>query len=963
MTIFRFKDFQFDDQSNQLTHKLHELHLQPKAAQLLAFFLNHRGEILAKETLLEAVWSETAVTEHVLFQCLKKLRAVLKQDEDGTFIKTYPGQGYQWVHDTVIDTAKKRRPYQAIVLSGVAVVLSLILIVRLQKDSDQTVTRQSIAVADFKDLSANADQEWYGIAIAEILRADLASKPSLRLISGESTARAGRELGLSQSDSHAPETMQVIRNYLGNDYWIGGSYLVEGDRLRLNLIFQETQKGSVVFSASKTGATSEFLSLVNDIANAVAKQMGETGDDGLEEVLVADILQANPEAARSYLLGLRSLRRQAYRESIAYFELALASDPNSSLILSRLAQAWTHLGYIPKAQQYAKQALAHAQELPVTEKLIVQAVADKSFHHWAVAAGRYQTLFTLYPDEPEYGLMLAESLIEDGVHDRAIIVLDQLSRHAGIVSDPRIALLRARAARLQATPSVMVENASKAIEQAKVQGSISVEAEALLLNCEGQRRLGNLKDAFEAAEKARVLYVSLDDQHGFAESLLQTGNTHMQTGQYDEAEASYKRAREVKESIGQKNGLGSVLNNLGAIAYHRGQLDQAHEFFSSAKEAFEFVDDKKRTANALINLGIIQVANANFDTAFDHYQNADVLYRSIGNVDGQYRVVHSLATLFHSKGDPQSALSQLERAVDLVRENHLNAELTRTLLNYGMTQRQLLDLGGARNSLAEAVSLAISQGQSRLAGASQFRLGELLLHFGDHEKAASTFIAAAQSYREVDDEPSARMCLAWRYIVNWETGSFESDSWNEFLHQPDVDIQQEADVLIILARMEIEDGNSASAVKHMQTALQLVLKKHDKHHEITTRRWLVEALISDHQIDEALIEYESASVILNKANFPFEALMYQITEAKLLRRQDNVSAAIRPLETLCHQLADSGLYLLEIEAQILRARIACEINQLADCERANKRSFELTNKFGFTRLANQIPRCEQTLIP
>ncbi|MCB1041540.1 MAG: tetratricopeptide repeat protein [Acidobacteria bacterium] len=951
MTVFQFHDFQFDDQINQLKRGDQEIKLQPKVAQLLAHFLNNQGDILSKDDVLRAVWSETAVTDHVLFQSLKKLRAILKQDKDDLFIKTYPGQGYQWVCVTNEQVPPTRRPMLSIVFVA-AIVLTLGLLFIFTKN--ESGPRSAIAVSDFRALNTDIAHDWYGTAIAEILRADLTSRPALRLISGESTARATRELKLSDSDSHAPETMNAIRRYLGTDYWVDGSYLLEGDQLHLNLVFQETEHGSVVFTLSQTGQANDMLTLVRDIANTVAQKIGKAELPDSKPVLVTELLGANPEAAKSYMLGLRSLRTQSFGEAVSHLEAALAADPDSPLILSRLAQAWSCLGYIGKAQMYAEQAQIHQEQLTPTERLMVQATLDKTHHRWLAAANSYQALFTLFPDEPDYGLMLADALIEGGDPARATEVLDLLSSSKKFPIEPRITLLRAKIAQLQAISEQLVRYAEDAVEKAHQQGSLSVEAESWLLVSEGKRKLGHLEDSFSAADKAMGLFQELDDRNGVAEALIQLGNTHMQKGALDRAESNYLKAFHLKSAISQQLGLGSALNNLGAIAYRRNRKDQAHQYFSQAKQAFDTVGDIKRAANTLINMGIIQVSFGNFDTAFEHYQNADVLYRSIGNIDGQYRVVHSLATLFHRKGDPQSALSQLKRAVAIVRENQLNAELPRALMNYGMTQRQLVDIAGAQNSLREAVDIAVSQDQTGMAGQTQFKLGSLFLQMGDLEQAKKLFTKAAAAYREIDEPGNARKCQVAGYLASWESGDFQYSEWEAFVQE--IDHNQDPDVLLMMARVEQEEGRSEAAVALMRAALERVLTTGDVHQEIVVRRQLVEALISANNIPSAAQEFETASRVLEEANFPFEELLYQITKARLQQRQQRYIP--NNLDSLCRQLEAKGLFLIELEAQILRARIARDQNKFELCESASTRAAALCREHHVMRQSDHITACE-----
>src|SRR5262249_43902115 len=62
--------------------------------------------------------------------------------------------------------------------------------------------RRSIAVIGFKNLSGRGDAAWLSPAMSDMLTTELAAGGQLRTISGESIARAKRDLLLSDIDSY-----------------------------------------------------------------------------------------------------------------------------------------------------------------------------------------------------------------------------------------------------------------------------------------------------------------------------------------------------------------------------------------------------------------------------------------------------------------------------------------------------------------------------------------------------------------------------------------------------------------------------------------------------------------------------------------------------------------------------------------------------------------------------------------
>ncbi len=82
------------------------LPLPPKPFAVLAYLVAHAGQVVSKETLLEAVWPHTAVTEGVLKTCLGQIRQVLGETARAPqYIATLHRRGYRFVAPVVEATA------------------------------------------------------------------------------------------------------------------------------------------------------------------------------------------------------------------------------------------------------------------------------------------------------------------------------------------------------------------------------------------------------------------------------------------------------------------------------------------------------------------------------------------------------------------------------------------------------------------------------------------------------------------------------------------------------------------------------------------------------------------------------------------------------------------------------------------------------------------------------------------
>ena len=94
--MLRFAGFEFDQQRAALRGPDSALiKLRPKTFDLLNLFIANPGRILSKQELMEAVWPNVHVGEDGLFQCIRELRAALRDDQR-QIVKLVSGRGYMF---------------------------------------------------------------------------------------------------------------------------------------------------------------------------------------------------------------------------------------------------------------------------------------------------------------------------------------------------------------------------------------------------------------------------------------------------------------------------------------------------------------------------------------------------------------------------------------------------------------------------------------------------------------------------------------------------------------------------------------------------------------------------------------------------------------------------------------------------------------------------------------------------
>ena len=96
--VYRFENVEVDTLRCRLKQRDEELHLRQQAFAVLVYLLENRDRVISKDELISEVWSNTAVVDDALVQCIKDIRRALNDDPHRPrFIRTIPKLGYRFI--------------------------------------------------------------------------------------------------------------------------------------------------------------------------------------------------------------------------------------------------------------------------------------------------------------------------------------------------------------------------------------------------------------------------------------------------------------------------------------------------------------------------------------------------------------------------------------------------------------------------------------------------------------------------------------------------------------------------------------------------------------------------------------------------------------------------------------------------------------------------------------------------
>src|SRR5580704_12653858 len=592
--VFQFGEFEMDARARTLRRDKAPVTLNFRTFEMLLYFVQNPGRVLTRDELLKNVWPDAFVDEHSLAQSISVLRRALDEKPgDNSYIVTLPGRGYQFVAPvqvvapeklamvpnaetaassgpggvvfqqhtirTSVITEEKQQlslspPRNRAVVRLVAVLAVAVIAVagyyvwtrfhRAQPPPNSAAgssimtplaARRSIAVLGFRNLSGRPEEGWLSTALSEMLSTELEAGEKLRLISGEDVARTKLDLPLADADSLSRETLARLHKDLDSDLIVLGSYTALGEkpgtRIRLDLRLQDTVAGETIADVAVVGSEADLFDMASQAGSRLREKLGVEAVSPVEAVSVRASSPSNREAARLYSEGLARLRVLDALEARDLLQQAVAADSKFSLAHSALAEAWSRLGYDKKAQQEARQAYDLSTNLSREERLVVEGRYRDIDHEYEKAIEIYRALFTLFPDNLDYGLKLAAVQTRGSQGHDALATVESLRKLAPPASeDPRIEFVEVQAWNLLGDSVHKEQPLARAVEKAKAQGSRLVLAEAREMQCGFWRDFRSpTENAVAACREARDIFAAAGDQEGEARSLRIWADVAFQT--------------------------------------------------------------------------------------------------------------------------------------------------------------------------------------------------------------------------------------------------------------------------------------------------------------------------------------------------------------------------------------------------------------------------------------------------
>ena len=253
------------------------------------------------------------------------------------------------VADTMpVAPGQKKHAWMYVAIVGAVLSIGLFFLGRYgfrnATSSSSELPGKSIAVLPFDNLSRDPDNAYFAEGVQDEILTRLAKVADLKVISRTSTQRF----------KSAPSDLREIAKQLGVMHIVEGSVQKANDQVRVNVQLINAMTDAHLWADTYDRKLTDIFSVESEIAKTIADTL-QAKLTGSEKQMMAAHPTTDTAAYELYHKG-RSLWEKRSGDNIpkatAFFEQAIARDPNYALAYAGLAQAYILVPFYTGADRF-----------------------------------------------------------------------------------------------------------------------------------------------------------------------------------------------------------------------------------------------------------------------------------------------------------------------------------------------------------------------------------------------------------------------------------------------------------------------------------------------------------------------------------------------------------------------------------------------------------------------------------
>ncbi len=341
------------------------LKLEPTPMELLLFLVQHRGELVTRDQIVERIWGKDVFldTDNSINGAIRKIRQVLKDDpEQPRFVETVSGRGYRFIAPVREPEAQEQqdrspdlpaatmprgktgtRQEKRLAVAAVAVLALAALAYFYLRGAPKLTDKDTIVLADFSNTTG--DSVFDG-TLRQGLAVQLEQSPFLSLISEERIQQVLRLMGKPADARLTPEIAREICERTASAAVLDGSIASLGSQYVLGLRAQDCRTGDVLAEEQVQAAKKEdVLIALGQMASKFRTRVGESLTTVKKyDVPLAEATTSSLEALKAYSAGWQVVSSTGSAAAVPFFSRAIEIDPDFASAYAALGRMYGDIG-------------------------------------------------------------------------------------------------------------------------------------------------------------------------------------------------------------------------------------------------------------------------------------------------------------------------------------------------------------------------------------------------------------------------------------------------------------------------------------------------------------------------------------------------------------------------------------------------------------------------------------------
>ena len=679
----------------------------------------------------------------------------------------------------------------------------------------------SLAILPFRNASTDLSIDWLGPSLADMLSTDVGQSAHLRTISPDRLHQVLSDLRITPGSTIDSTMVGRIAQFSNADTVVWGQYVRFGDQIRIDATLLDLKRNRREALKIEAANEKEIPRTVDGLADLIRKNLA-VSPDVLKELKASSFQPTSKSvsALRVYNQGVQLLREGKNLDALKYFQNSTKDDAEFALAFSKMAEAYSRLGYDIEAEHSASKAVELSENLPAAEKYLIAANHFRIAKDYPKAIEAYQNLARVSPDNPDIEAALGAIYENSGDFAKARDFYQKLL--AANPKDTTTLLAVGRVEILSGNPQASLDPLNRALSLAIQVDNQEQKGTILHVLGAAYSYLNKPDDALQNYKQALEIRRSLGQKKGIADGLNMIAGTYDGLGKSDLALKNYNSALQIYREIGDQQDIGNVLGNLGQYYDDRGKYDEALKLFKEALQIHRDLRNQNNEALCLNNIGNTYLFKGDYDDARIYFEQALQLREKINVPSDIASTLHNLAEVNTKSGQYEQALSQYMRALELCRKAGDMHGTAVEAYSMGTIFEYQGRYGSAESSKKQALQ------NFREVKENSFWMGEALSGYGNALSETGRFDEGAKALeealgfsRELKNDALVAQTLNWQgdnFLYRGDRRSAKS-SYDQALQTASKTTDR--DLLLVSklnsAKIAIEEGQPQGAMRTLKS--------------------------------------------------------------------------------------------------------------------------------------------------